>query len=102
MTLANGSVLSGSTGSKGTFTAPDIPLGTYTATISGIGFSGQVSGDASKHSVANASLLFSTTSLGVTVVIVVIVVGIAVFLARRRSPARAEAPSPASAAVVLP
>jgi len=85
MTLANGSVISGSTGGDGTFLAPDIPLGTYTATVSGIGSSTQVSGDASRQSVASASVLFGTTSLGVVVAVVIVAFGLIVFLMRRRS-----------------
>ena len=85
MTLANGAVLSGTTGGDGTFTAPSIPLGTFTATVSSLGFSAQVTGDASTQSVTPASVLLSTTSLGIVVAAVVVVVGLAVFLLRRKS-----------------
>jgi hypothetical protein len=85
MTLANGSVISGSTAGDGTFVAHDIPIGTYTATVSGIGSSAQITGNASKQGVASASVLFGTTSLALIVVIVVVALGLVFFLMRRRS-----------------
>jgi hypothetical protein len=84
MTVANGTVLSGSTGGDGIFVAPAIPLGTFTASISGIGSSTQVTGDASRHNLASTSVLFGTTSLGL-VAIVIVVAGIAAFMLRRMS-----------------
>jgi sugar lactone lactonase YvrE len=101
MTLANGSVVSGTTGGDGTFVAPDIPLGTYTASISGIGSSTQVTGDASKQGVATASVLFGTISIGVIVAIVIVAVGLAVFMMRRRSGGAAKAAKPAQATALV-
>jgi hypothetical protein len=85
MTLANGTVITGSTGGDGTFVAPAIPLGTFTATVSGIGSSSQVTGDASKQSIAQASVLLSTTSIGIVVGAIAVVAVLAVFMLRRMS-----------------
>ncbi|MDV3244729.1 MAG: hypothetical protein LYZ66_06115 [Nitrososphaerales archaeon] len=93
MTLANGTVLSGTTNGDGVYTASGIPLGTFTASVSGLGSSTQVSGDASKQSVTPASVLFGTVSLGLVVGIVVVAGGAAAFLLRRRS----HRPAPAGA-----
>lgn len=88
MTLANGTVLSGSTNGEGNFVAPSIPLGTFTASVSSYGSSSEVTGDASKQSVTPASVLFGTITVGAVVVIVVISAVAAVFLLRRRSSGR--------------
>ncbi len=85
MTLANGTVLSGSSNGDGVYTALGIPLGTFTASVSGLGSSTQVSGDVSKQSVTPAPILFGTVSLGLVVAIVVVAAVAAVFLVRRRS-----------------
>ena len=101
MTLANGTTISGTTGGDGTFVAPSIPLGTYTATVSGIASSTQVKGDASKQAVANASVTFGTTSLGVVAGIVVVVALLAVFMLRRRSKGGAPVPTQAEKPAVV-
>lgn len=88
MTLVNGTVVSGTTGGDGTFTASKIPLGTFTASVSSFGSSAQVTGDASKQSVTPASVLFGTTSLGIVVAVIVVAALAAVFMLRRRSGAR--------------
>jgi len=85
MTLANGTVISGSTGGDGIFGAPAIPLGTFTATVSGIGSSTLVTGDASKQSVTPASVAFSTNSLSLVVAIIVVATVLVVLLLRRRA-----------------
>jgi len=90
MTLANGTVVSGSTNADGSFIAPAIPLGTFTATISGIGSTAQVTGDSSKQSITPASILFSTTSLTLITAVILAVAGLAVFMLRRMSGRRAK------------
>lgn len=84
MTLANGSLISGTTGGDGTFTASDIPLGTFTASVSGLASYARVTGDASKQSVSGVSVLFSTVSLGLLIVLVVAALAVSMFAVRRR------------------
>ena len=85
MTLANGTVLTGTTNGDGVYSALQIPLGTFTASVSGLASGVQVSGDASKQAVTSASVLFGTTSLGVVVALVLAAIGAVVFILRRRS-----------------
>jgi len=84
MTLANGTVVSGTTGGDGSFTAAQIPLGTFTVAVSSLGSSAQVRGDASKQNVTPASVLFGTTSLGIIIAIAVVAIVGGVFVLRRR------------------
>lgn len=62
--LANGTRLSRSTGGDGTITIPMIPFGTFDATISYLGTSTQVSGDASIQRVTDAKVFVSYPDLG--------------------------------------
>jgi len=84
LTLANGTVISGTTGSGGEFAVTRVPLGTFTATASNLGSTARVEGDASVHALTTTSVLFSTVSLSLTLVLVAAAVGAAVFLLRRR------------------
>ena len=84
MSLANGSVISGTTAGDGTFTAPEIPLGTFTATVAGLASSARVVGDASTQPVNNVSVFFSTDSLVLLIVAVAALIGISAFALRRR------------------
>lgn len=85
MILANGTTISGTTNGGGIFVVPSVPLGTFSASISGIGSSAQITGDASTQSVTPASVLFGTVSLAVIVVVVLVAAGASVFMLRRRS-----------------
>jgi len=85
MTLANGTVLSGETGGDGEFLAAAVPLGTFTASVSGIASSTQVSGDASRQAVAIAPILFSVASLGIIVGAAVVVAILAFFVLRKKT-----------------
>ncbi len=82
--LANGTTIAGLTGGDGTFVAASIPLGNFSGTVSNLGLTVKVIGDASKQSVTSVSILFGATSLGLVVVLVLIAVGVSVFLLRRR------------------
>ncbi len=82
MTLANGTVLTGTTKGDGTFAVPMIPLGTFTAKVSSLGTSAQVVGSASSPAVAQAKVAFSLVSLIVVVAIVVGAGTAGVFLLR--------------------
>lgn len=82
--LANGTTITGLTGGDGTFVAASIPLGNFSGTVSNLGLTVKVIGDASKQSVTSVSILFGATSLGLVVVLVLIAVGVSVFLLRRR------------------
>ncbi|MDV3244728.1 MAG: hypothetical protein LYZ66_06110 [Nitrososphaerales archaeon] len=88
MTLANGTVLSGSTDGDGNFVARSIPLGRFSASVSSYGSSSQVTGDASKQTVTSASVLFGTTSVGAVVGLVFAAAVAAMFTLRRRSSGR--------------
>lgn len=91
MTLANGSVISGTTGGDGTLVAPSIPLGTFTAKVSMLGSSVQVAGDASKQYVTPVSVLFGTESLGLVIGVAVTILGMAAVMLKRRSRRRSRA-----------
>ncbi len=84
MTLANGSLISGTTLGDGTFSAREIPLGTFKASVMGLASSSQVTGDASKQPVSNVGVFFSTTSLALLIVLAVAAVAMSAFMLRRR------------------
>ena len=94
MTLANGSVISGTTIGDGTFTASEIPLGTYTASVSGLASSAQVTGDASEQAVKSVGVLFSTVSLVLIVCLIVGALAVSLFLVRKRRIATSPSSSP--------
>lgn len=93
--LANGTTISGTTGGDGTYTANQIPLGTFSGSVQSLAFGSQVSGDASSQSVVNASVALGTTSLIEVVVVVTGLLGTAVFLFRRRKHLATPPPPPA-------
>ena len=88
ITLANGTTVHTSTGGDGTIVLRQIPLGTFQATISSLGFSTVLSGDASTNGTAVAHMPLSWPLILVIVAVIVLVV-IGVILIRRRSSGRA-------------
>jgi hypothetical protein len=86
MTLANGTTISGTTNGDGLFTAKNIPLGTFTASVSSLGSMASVAGNASQQGIASASVVFGPISLGLVVALAAgaVVAGV-VFLRRRKS-----------------
>jgi hypothetical protein len=80
VTLANGSVISGSTGSNGSFIMHNIPLGKFNGSISFLGFKEQVQGNASEQKIAIVSVPLSFISLSVIFLIVVAIIGTTIFL----------------------
>jgi hypothetical protein len=88
LTLVNGTTITGLTGGDGTFVAPGIPLGNFSGTVSNLGSTVKVIGDASKESVTAASVPFSSISLGLVVVLVLVAAGVSTFVLRMRSKSR--------------
>jgi hypothetical protein len=88
ITLANGTQISATTGSDGTVVIPEIPLGTFSASIKSLGVTTQVLGDASTQSVTIVHLPISYPTLGVIGVALVVLVGLVVGLRSRKSRAR--------------
>jgi hypothetical protein len=73
MTLANGTVITGTTKGDGTFTTGLIPIGTFTARVSNLGIATQISGNAAAgKSVAEGKLALSLVLL---IVIIAAVAG---------------------------
>ncbi len=90
MTLANGTVVNGTTDSMGAFDAGLVPLGTYTATVSSLGLGAHVAAATSGGgSALEARVPFSVASL-FTVVVLAVGATTGAFLglrwSRRRSP----------------
>ena len=88
MTLANGTTISGTTNGDGIFAAPDIPLGTFEASVSSFGSNAEIAGNSAVQSITPVSVLFSTLSLGLVAgaIIAAIAVAIGIVLLRRRKP----------------
>jgi hypothetical protein len=85
MTLANGTILSGTTKGDGTFAVGLVPLGTFTATVTNLGSTAQITGNAaSSQPVAQGKVALSLISVGVIVVVVVGAAVAGVFLLRKR------------------
>ncbi|MDA4125457.1 MAG: carboxypeptidase-like regulatory domain-containing protein [Thaumarchaeota archaeon] len=83
VTLANGTVLHTVTGGDGTVNLRMIPLGTYRATVTNLGTSSSISGDASVQSTAEVHISLSYSTIGGIILVIVLVV-IAIVLIRRR------------------
>lgn len=73
MTLANGTVVTGTTNKAGTFSAGIIPVGTYTAKVTSLGTSVQVRGDAA----SGQSVAVGRVALSLILVFVVVAVAAA-------------------------
>ncbi len=85
MTLANGTILTGTTKGDGTYAVGMVPLGTFTATVSNLGSTVKVVGDsASSQPVAQGKVALSLISVIAIVAIVVGVAVAAVVLLRKR------------------
>jgi len=84
MTLANSTTISGTTNADGLFTVSNIPLGTFTASVSGLGSTTSVSGDASQQAITSATLVFGTISFGLVVALLAIAAVVVVVVLRRR------------------
>ena len=86
MTLVNGTVVTGTTKSDGTFTAAMIPIGTFTAKVSSLGSSTQIFGNAaSGQSVPEGKLPLSLSSLvAIVLVLAGAVAGGVLFLRLRK------------------
>jgi hypothetical protein len=81
--LANGTRIERNTGSDGKVSIPLIPAGTFNGTITNLGVSSQVHGDASTQAVSEGKVAMSILLLGIVGGIVVIAVA-GVFLGVRR------------------
>ena len=84
MSLANGTIVTGTTNANGIFVASDIPLGTFTAKVTSFGLATQISGDASKAATTQAEVILSTTTVALIAVLAAAVIGISAFAIRRR------------------
>jgi hypothetical protein len=84
VTLANGTQIRGTTDADGHFIVPMIPLGRYNATISNLGTSTQIDGDASKQSVAEAKVILSYP----TIIAIAIIAVVAVIVYKVQNPPR--------------
>jgi len=84
ITLANGTVVHATSGGDGTILLRMIPVGPYHGTVSNLGLSTSVSGDASTQKTTDVSLFFSfPVVLAIVAVIVLVVLAIILILRRR-------------------
>ncbi len=84
MALANGTVVTGTTRADGTFSVPMVPLGAFTARVSGPGSTVQVGGNAALGgAVPQARVLLSLAFL-VVVAAAAAAGGVGTFFLRRR------------------
>jgi hypothetical protein len=83
--LANGTQIVRSTDSGGVISVPLIPRGTFTATVSNLGTTAQVSGDASMHPITDAKVFASYPDVGAIggVIAAVVIVVVLKFVIRR-------------------
>jgi len=72
VTLANGTQITGIADADGYFIIPMIPLGRFNATISNLGTSTQIDGDASKQSVTEAKVVLSYPTIIAIAIIAVV------------------------------
>jgi hypothetical protein len=82
--LANGTVLTRTTANDGSIIVPLVPLGKFDATVSYLGASLEIHGDASRQAVAQAQTALSYPDVGVPIVIALISVIAFLVLRRRR------------------
>jgi hypothetical protein len=83
ITLANGTVVHATSGGDGTILLRMIPVGSYHGTVSNLGLSASVSGDASAQKTTDVSLFLSFPVVFAIVGVIVLVV-VAIILIRRR------------------
>jgi hypothetical protein len=88
ISLANGTTVHTSSGGDGTIVLRQIPLGTYQATISSLGFSTALSGDASTSGTSVAHLPLSW-ALILVIVVAIALVAVGIMFVRRRGIGRA-------------
>ncbi|MDG7005373.1 MAG: carboxypeptidase regulatory-like domain-containing protein, partial [Nitrososphaerota archaeon] len=81
--LANGTQVSATTGSDGTVLIPEIPLGTFSASVSYLGVSTHLQGDASTQSVTVLQSPVSYPTMGIIAVAMIVVVGVILGLRSR-------------------
>jgi subtilase family serine protease len=84
-TLANGTTIQSTTGSDGTASLPMIPLGTFHASISYLGTTTTVVGDASMQSVTKGKIFASYPTLSLIAVVVIAAVATFMLVRRRHS-----------------
>ena len=82
--LANGTAVTRSSGPDGQVVLPEIPLGTFTATVQNLGTSTEVVGDASLHPVTNVKVALSYPTLALAAAVLAAIVVAALMLRRRR------------------
>jgi hypothetical protein len=82
--LANGTQISAHSDADGSITLPLVPLGRFDATISNLGASARISGDASAGSIAQARVPLSFDTIGLIIGVVAAIAGGSIFFLRRR------------------
>ena len=83
ITLANGTTIHASTSGDGTLTLRQIPIGTFQGTVSSMGQTSTLSGDAAVQGTVEDRLALSWGTISMFVVLLVIVILAVVFILRR-------------------
>ena len=84
VTLANGTTFSATTDSKGTINLQEIPIGTYTASVSYLGATTTIDGNAAQAGAAHAKVLVSYPTLVLIVLAAAIVIIAVMFVSPGR------------------